>query len=134
MLSDIAQTFDPLGWLTPVIISLKCLMQKAWIAKLDWDQILPVDLSREYVDWRERLGCIEMIELDRFVLKKDQLDIFDLHVFCDASELGYAACVFVVSQNNGERRSSLLVAKSKKGPDKIKNHSSFGALCCSTWM
>ena len=88
MLSDIAQTFDPLGWLTPVIISLKCLMQKAWIAKLDWDQILPVDLSRDYVDWRERLGCIEMIELDRFVLKKDQLDSFDLHLFCDASELG----------------------------------------------
>ena len=120
MLSDIAHTFDPLGWLIPVINSLKCLMQKAWIAKLDWDQTLPVDLSREYMDWRERLGCIEMIELDRFVLKKDNLDSFDLHVFCDASEHGYAACVFVISQNNGERRSSLLVAKSKVVPIKSK--------------
>ena len=101
MVSDIAQPFDTLGWLTPVIISMKCLMQKAWIAKLDWDQKLPVDLSQEYVDWREKLNCIETIELSRFVLKMDQLDIFDLHVFCDASELGYSACVFVVSQNNG---------------------------------
>ena len=103
MLSDIDQTFDPLGWLTHDIISMKCLMQKAWIAKLYWDQNVPVDLSQEYVDWREKLGCIELIEQDRFVLKMDQLDIFDLHVSCDASELDYAACVFVVSQNNGER-------------------------------
>ena len=35
MLSDIAQTFEPLGWLISVIISLMCLMQYAWIAKLD---------------------------------------------------------------------------------------------------
>ena len=87
MLSDIDQTFDPLGWLTHDIISMKCLMQKAWIAKLDWDQNVPVDLPQEYVDRREKPGCIELIEQDRFVLKMDQLDIFDLHVFCDASEL-----------------------------------------------
>ena len=58
MLTDIAQTFDTLGWITPVIISLKSLMQKTWIAKLDGDQKLPVDLSQEYVDWREKLSCI----------------------------------------------------------------------------
>ena len=121
MLSDIVQTFDPLGCLTPVIYSLKCLMQKAWIAKLDRDQKLPTDLLREHLDWREKLGCIEKIELDRFVLRKEQLDIFHLHVFCDASELGYAACVFVVSQNNGKRRSTLLVAKSKAAPMKSKS-------------
>ena len=96
-------------------------MQKAWIAKLDWDQKLPADLLRKYLDWRERLCCIEKIELGRFVLKKEQFDIFDLHVFCDASELGYAACVFVVSQNNGERMSTLLVAKAKVAPIKSKS-------------
>ena len=121
MLSDFAQTFDPLGWLTLVIISLGCLMQKAWIAKLDWDQKLLFYLLQEYVDLREKLGCIELIQLDRFVLKMDELDIFDLHVFCDGSELGYASCVFVVSQNNGERGSTLFVAKSKVAPIKSKS-------------
>ena len=70
MLSDIAQTFDPLGWLTSVIIYLKCLVQKAWIAKLDWDQKLPADLWLEYLDWRERLGCFEKIELYWFVPRR----------------------------------------------------------------
>ena len=120
MLNDIAQTFVPLVWLTPVIISLKCLMQKIWIAKLEWDQKVPVDLSPEYVDWREKLGCNEMIEFNRFVLKMDQLDIFNQYLFCDASQLGYAACVFVVSQNNGERRTTLLVAMSQLAPIKSK--------------
>ena len=120
MLNDIAQTFVPLGWLTPVIISLKCLMQKTWIAKLEWDQKVPVDLSPEYVDWQEKLGCNEIIECNRFVLKMDQLDIFDHYLFCDASQLGNAACVFVVSQNNGERRLTLLVAMSQLAPIKSK--------------
>ena len=119
MLSNIVQTFDPRGLLTPVINCLKDLMQKTWFAKLGWDQKLPVDASQEYVVWRENLGCIEMMEVDRFVLKTDQLDIFDLHVICDATEHGYAACVFVVSQHNGERRSTLLLAvSSQKYPEK----------------
>ena len=50
MLSDIEQSFYPLDWLTPVIISMKCLMQKTWIAKLDRDQTMSVDLSQDYVD------------------------------------------------------------------------------------
>ena len=73
------------------------------------------------MEWRAKNGCIEKIESDRFVLKFDQLDIFDLHVFCDASELGYAACVFVVSQNNSKRRSILLVARSKVASIKSKS-------------
>ena len=38
MLSDIAKTFDPLGWLSPVIMLLKSMMQRAWQTNVDWEQ------------------------------------------------------------------------------------------------
>ena len=37
MLSDIAKTFDPLGWLSPVTMLLKNLMQTAWQTNAYWD-------------------------------------------------------------------------------------------------
>ena len=38
----------------------------------------------------------------------------NLHSCCDASERGYAACIFIVAQEElGERSSTLLIAKAK---------------------
>ena len=35
ILSDIAKLFDPLGWLAPVLITAKIIMQDLWISKYD---------------------------------------------------------------------------------------------------
>ncbi|XP_077280500.1 uncharacterized protein LOC143907531 [Temnothorax americanus] len=41
VLSETARFFDPLGWLAPVVIRAKILIQSAWLQKLDWDDLLP---------------------------------------------------------------------------------------------
>ena len=48
LLSDTASIFDPMGWLAPVNIVLKCLLQRCWIMGLDWDAQLPNDLTSEW--------------------------------------------------------------------------------------
>uniref|UniRef100_A0ABD2W227 Uncharacterized protein n=1 Tax=Trichogramma kaykai TaxID=54128 RepID=A0ABD2W227_9HYME len=35
ILSDVAKLFDPLGWLAPVIVTAKILLQDLWIEKVD---------------------------------------------------------------------------------------------------
>ena len=121
MLSDIAKTFDPLGWLSPVTMILKNMMQRAWQANVDWDQKLPTEIDVSYRTWRKNLRSLKEIKLQRFVLSEEQQEPFELHVFCDASEKAYAACVYVVSINNrGERSSNLLVAKCKIAPLKTQ--------------
>ncbi|XP_023247401.1 uncharacterized protein LOC111643561 [Copidosoma floridanum] len=37
ILSETAKLFDPLGWLAPVIVTAKIMMQDLWINKFDWD-------------------------------------------------------------------------------------------------
>ena len=37
VLSKIAKLFDPLGWLAPIIMWAKCLMQPLWQEKRGWD-------------------------------------------------------------------------------------------------
>ena len=122
MLSDIAKTFDPLGWLSPVTMLLKSMMQRAWQTNVDWDQKLPTEINVSYRTWRKNLYSLKEVKLQRFVLSEEQQEPFELHVFCDASEKAYAACVYVVSTNNRDKRSSnLLVAKCKVSPLKTQS-------------
>ena len=56
------------------------------------------------------------------VLRAEHADTVCLHLFCDASEIGYAACIFIVAQEElGGRSSILLAAKAKIAP--LKTHS-----------
>ena len=41
VVSDIAHTFDVLGWLAPSTISMKVLFQHLWEMKLGWDEEVP---------------------------------------------------------------------------------------------
>ena len=122
VLSDIAKIFDPLGWLSPVSLELKHLMQQVWQCRVDWDQKLPTELTTAYLDWRRKLEALKDIQLQRFCLSKEQSDEVALHVFCDASEKGFAACIYVVAENDdGEKTSMLLAAKSSVAPLKVQS-------------
>ena len=122
MLSDVAKVFDPLGWLTPVTLQLKHLLQKTSESRTDWDENLPKEISSAYLEWRFKLVCLQHLELDRFVLSANQSRDIALHIFCDASEKGYAACVYVLSTGSDDlRKSMMLVAKSKVAPMKTQS-------------
>ncbi|XP_045541461.1 uncharacterized protein LOC123722953 [Papilio machaon] len=61
VLSAIAKTFDPLGWLAPCVVVLKIFMQKLWLAGLDWDSELPEDLKTE---WQKYLTNFEHMQAE----------------------------------------------------------------------
>ena len=67
-------------------------------------------------------GALKNIKIPRFCLSKEQSDKVTLHVFCDASEKGYAACIYVVAEDNeGVKTSKLLFAKSRVAPLKVQS-------------
>lgn len=41
VLQTIAELFDPLGWLAPVVVTATICMQSLWLPKLGWDDPLP---------------------------------------------------------------------------------------------
>ena len=122
ILSVIAKVFDPLGWLSPVILQLKQLIQEVWKCKTDWDALLPSDIAKFYCQWRSKLMILNEIAIDRLAFCNEQFDEVNLLLFCDASEKGYAACVYVVScDTQGNIKSTLLTGKSKVSPLKTQS-------------
>ena len=84
--------------------------------------ILPSEHADHYLKWRSKFISLKDVELQRFILINGFSDKIELHLFCDASEQAYAACVYIVAtDSHGRRKSSLLVAKTKVAPVKTQS-------------
>lgn len=113
--SEIASLFDPLGWISPVIIKAKNLLQVAWKENIDWDDSLPVILSEQWIQIKSELHLINELKIPRWINYLPN-DTMELHGFCDASEVGYAAVIYL--KNTKLNSISLLTSKTKVAPTK----------------
>ncbi|XP_051157988.1 uncharacterized protein LOC127279591 [Leptopilina boulardi] len=60
VLSAIARLFDPVGWLSPILIVAKVIMQDLWRAKLGWDESLPDALSQRWITFKSQISSVSM--------------------------------------------------------------------------
>ena len=118
ILSRIARLFDPLGWLGPVIVQAKILMQSLWLLKVDWDDALPEDVVCKWLTWVKELPHISKIRIPRWTGFTPHTRVVELHGFADASKLAYGAVLYLRLATETEVLISLQVAKSKVAPVK----------------
>ena len=52
-MSDIARTYDVLGWFAPSIVVMKILLQQLWETNLDWDEEVTQDIQFKHLAWRK---------------------------------------------------------------------------------
>lgn len=116
LLSASAQLFDPMGWLAPITVRAKLLIQTTWLQQLDWDAPLAAEEANSWSKLREELPLLADVRIPRW-MRCDVADCsVEIHGFADASERAYAAVVYLRSTNNGEVHMSLVMAKTKVSP------------------
>ncbi|XP_065178250.1 uncharacterized protein LOC135808925 [Sycon ciliatum] len=119
ILRKIATIFDPLGFLAPVIIRAKILMQEIWASGATWDEVLPVELSSRCRQWFQDLLALSSIQVPRClqaIAGATPQDV-ELHVFGDASELAYGAVIYQrIRYASGEISTVFVSAKSRVSP------------------
>lgn len=116
ILSDISRLFDPLGWISPVIIQAKIYMQKLWLEGLQWDDELGDDLLKEWTGFRASLPALNKFEIPRW-LEQSKVEKKEVHGFCDASNNAYAAVAYLrVIGEHGEVSVNLIASRTKVAP------------------
>ena len=121
VLGDISRTFDVLGWINPVILPMKLLMQELWSPTLDWDTPLPEPLRLRHKLWREELELLADLELPRCYFVADQAEEVCLHGFADASEKAFGAVIYIrASYKDHPPTVRLVMAKNRVLPLKEK--------------
>ena len=96
MLRVAHRVFDPLGFVVPYIVVARKLLQECWKAGKSWTQPLDPDVEKRWLKWLDHLPALSSVTVPR-VLYSGHLSDHDkreLHVFCDASEQGYAAVAY----------------------------------------
>lgn len=95
ILSKAQKMFDPLGFLSPVTLVPKLLLQRTWELKLKWDEEIVGDIKKEFVTWKYNLQYLNEIKLPRWLIGSSDVLDMTLHTFCDASKTAFAAAVFL---------------------------------------
>ena len=110
LVSDVAKTFDILGWFSPTTIKVKILLQRLWEQKIDWDDPVPTPVYNDWLQWRSELHLLSSKHIPRcYFDKKSQIASVQLHGFRDASENAYAAVVYLrLTDTLGKVQISLL--------------------------
>ena len=116
LLSDTSRIFDPLGFLAPLVIKLKCLFQHCWSLKLDWDDELPDSLRDAWQTYRSSFRSLLSLKIPRHVFPEVE-GTTELHIICDASESAYACVAYLVSKSDSFT-SKMLCAKTRVAPTK----------------
>ncbi|XP_072159645.1 uncharacterized protein [Bemisia tabaci] len=117
ILSQVARIFDSNGLISPIVFKAKTIIQKLWIEGLDWDDQLPDELELEWTKFYEKLPSISLLKIDRCATAPNATS-HSLVGFSDASQLGYAAAVYVRSEAENAVKVSLLASKSRIAPCK----------------
>ena len=121
VLATTAKLFDPLGLLSPVIVPLKLVFQELAKEKSDWDFPCSNPILRRWSDIINDMLQTGNICFDRFYLDRqfdaDEIDLIELHGFCDASLNAYGGCVYIVYQlKAGSRVACLVSSKTRIAP------------------
>lgn len=120
VLQSAARIYDPLGFLTPFTIRIKCMFQEMWERGLSWDEELPPDLTQEWQQWCSELPQLHQLAIPRWYQTDPQQEAeqtLTLHVFCDASERAYSAPAYLQGEaSDGEPTMSLVTSKSRVAP------------------
>lgn len=118
ILSEVASLFDPLGLLAPVVVAAKIFLQSLWAEGIAWDQPLPPRLATRWQQYRSALPALHALRIPRW-LGFHGTNTHQLHGFCDASELAYAAVIYLRSSDPSNKISvRLITARTKVAPIK----------------
>ncbi|XP_047019392.1 uncharacterized protein LOC124629845 isoform X2 [Helicoverpa zea] len=96
ILSVIAQIFDSIGLVVPCIVEAKIIMQQLWLVKCSWDEPVPEHIQHPWDSFQNSLPFLNDFRIHRWITCESSSSV-QLHVFTDASERAYGACLHVRS-------------------------------------
>lgn len=101
MLSVISSVYDPLGFLAPLILPAKLLLQELHRMKCDWDDPIPQTFQHKWNKWLTDLEKVADFKVNRCIKPKGfgRIVSAQLHHFSDASENGYGTATYLRMQN-----------------------------------
>lgn len=117
VLAVIAQIYDVLGLVGPIVVRAKIFMQKLWLDKLNWDDCLSPELQFEWINFAKNILELSSLKISRCLISSLQIKRIEVHSYSDASLKAYGCCIYLrVIYLDDTVSCNLICAKSRIAP------------------
>ncbi|KAI2661518.1 Gag polyprotein [Labeo rohita] len=105
ILSVVSSIYDPLGFLSPVTLQPKLLLQEMCKRKISWDEPIPHTFMQQWTGWLLELEKVSQIKVSRCIKPEGfgRLASVQLHHFADASSYGYGTVSYLRLTNQDDK-------------------------------
>ena len=118
VVSIVGKFYNPMGFMSLVIIRFKMLFQDLCDSKLDWDQTLSGNLLKKWNSLITEFQEAQPISIPRCYLHGvyQEVESYSLHGFCDASIGAYAAVVYLLMKMDTNHYVKFITSKTRVSP------------------
>ena len=121
LLSMLSSFYDPLGFIAPIILLGKIILQNLCNKKLGWDDPIIEDDCMIWINWYDSIMTLEAANVPRCLkpVDFDCITHIEIHGFADASEHAYGAVLYIKMLDHSKGSCiSFLLGKSRLCPIK----------------
>lgn len=116
IVSLVAQLYDPNGYVAPIVVKGKIIIQDLWRLGIDWDDVLPIEMERKCRDYWKDIINLERFTIDRWLGTGDGTKL-QIHGFSDSGKPAFGAVLYVRAEHpNGTVTCNLLMSKARVAP------------------
>ena len=119
-ISFASKLFDPLGYVEPITVKAKIMIQDLWKQNLSWDENVPSENKDQWLNWISNISNLTSVEIPRPYLLTS-ISNRQLHIFCDSSQLAYGAVAYLRGMSGAEIYTAFTIAKTRVAPIKTQN-------------
>ncbi|GBM20426.1 hypothetical protein AVEN_222124-1 [Araneus ventricosus] len=94
-LKTVAKIFDPIGFISPFVTRVKCLLQQLCELGLDFDDAVPQRVRQNWLEWCAEVETLKSFSLKRTLFSNYDVDEMEIHVFADSSTKAYGAVAYI---------------------------------------
>ena len=97
VLSAVSSLFDPLGFVAPITLEPKLLLQNLCKKGQNWDESLDSEDVLRWEKWLDDLAEVSRLRIKRCLVPEDfgLVERHELHIFSDASLHSYGSCCYL---------------------------------------
>ena len=113
-----AKLFDPLGFISPVMVMLRMLLQELYLSKREWDNTISQHHRSLLQKWLPDLEKVNNVSVSCYYFpgEKRKVKFPSLHRFGDAFKGGYCAVVYLCIETDDWHRTNPAVPKTLVTP------------------
>ena len=120
LLSAINSIYDPLGFIQPVVLKAKRILQKSQVDGIRWDDRLPQKLVERWIRWVDALSSLDDIAIPRCLKPCTTSSNAQIPTFCDASETGFGCVIYLRTENRDGVAVGFVAGKAWTSPKKFQ--------------